>query len=258
MSRAHATNLLGVALGCALTLVGCADTDVDPVTTPLVTDAGSFDATQPDAALGCKEGALQSCACSSRGAGTQTCTAGSFGACQGCVGSQAKCVAGNYVGKGTGTQRPTILPGVVAPFTVERETDWSFSLATMGSSEFYTVGNGCIHVIEPEQQVDNGSSRAYITGNVDCSTGKLDGEIKGFYSVAMGVKVYYKGTLQGTFDPATNSFVNTKYNTSEPKVALDPQPGGDGVWTAKLTDAAPSSESEEACLMGPFPHDSFK
>ncbi|MFT3925557.1 MAG: hypothetical protein QM778_23660 [Myxococcales bacterium] len=139
---------------------------------------------------------------------------------------------------------------------------WAFSLERSGSEEFYTVGNGCNHVSNAGTGIDDGGARAFFTGEVDCTTGVLEAEIRGFYTATAlfggPMKYYYVGRVKGTFDPDTKSFVDTRYVYREPEVAFGDQPGGDGVWTATLVDdEAPLGETTLEDCLGAFPDESM-
>jgi hypothetical protein len=220
-----------------------------------------------EAAPRCLRGQTRSCACQGAGNGTQTCADGEFGACLRCSGpvEATRCVAGYYEGVASGSYRSSSVgvPGVITPFDVPNSARWTFVLERDAIGEFYTVGNGCVHVIEADTGVDDGSSRFMLTGQVDCATGVLEGQMRGFYSAVgldgTSVKYYYRGRLRGTFDLNTKSFVDTAYAIREPMVLIGDQPGGAGTWTVTLReDSAPATSSAadaQSCL-GNFPADS--
>jgi hypothetical protein len=101
-----------------------------------------------------------------------------------------------------------------------------------------------------------------FTGDVNCSTGELTGELRGAYyteSVCnLGtVKDWYsvKGSLSATFNPATRGFETGVIDIQEPpglfdSLGLAPRNGGVGTWTADLDPDAPVPEPVADCLDG--------
>lgn len=246
----------------------CDDSSVDPITAPRE-DAGTADAQIMDTVpVVCSEGQTQSCVCTNAGAGTRRCSNGSFGACEACQQtptSKIKCVAGNY--KGVGEGMASSRAGTILGFTIPTESkgNWSFSLASNGSSEFYTVGNGCVHFLDPKTGVDDPKARFFISGTVNCATGLLDGAMKGFYTatpiddfLAGEKRFFYKGKLIGTFDADSEAFIAGTYSYQEPKIGTGEPPHGEGTWSAKHTMEVLADETEEECLLGRFPEEQFQ
>jgi len=101
-----------------------------------------------------------------------------------------------------------------------------------------------------------------FTGDVDCSTGELRGELRGaYYSVALcdlgTVESWYsiKGAITGTFNPETGSFELGVIDLQEPPalleaIGLSPRTGGEGTWSATLDPDAPRPELVDDCLDG--------
>lgn len=220
---------------------------------------------------GCAEGPALSCVCSAGGTGTRACNGTDYGPCEGCSavqpGQLSKCVAGTYSGTTAGTYRsePGGLCGIVASPEEHGTGVWSFDLESVGNSEFFSVKAGCVRFGDSAMN-DGGTysgQTAQLIGTVDCITGELKAELRGTY-LAVGVcdlgqvwtQYFYKGTLTGKFDPATNSFVGGTYSVKERMPLLGEPAGGSGTWTATLDPQAPPPNAGEDCFAGlPFVED---
>lgn len=212
----------------------------------------------------CADGDEQACSCAGGGVGTSVCQDEEFGECTGCVAEATEiCVPGKYVGEymiDYWSSASSIWPGVFGP--TESKPDKSkveFNLVKEGT-EFITVGNGCF-LAEESTDPNLKSSRSQLTGQLDCSTGKLTGIVRGYYAVKDGagnwVNYFFKGPMEAMFNPKTKSFEQGKYKVQEPPVPLSfERPGGDGVWTATYkSDEVTTSIGE--CLDIEFPEAMF-
>jgi hypothetical protein len=232
----------------------------------------------PDAARYCDDGQSQVCACSEGGIGARRCVDGVYAACVGCSaapgpGDGARCVPGTYVGTWTLDYRagPNGFDGLFGPFeATHSEGSWSFTLARDGNGEFFTVGNGCLRMLDPTTGAEpvgvdvqgtlTKPFRAQIIGQVDCATGILDGELRGYYtatnyaSLGTAVNTYYvKGPIRGSFDATEKQFVAGTWDPREPPVLLGDPPGGQGTWSAAWTTSDDSASDAKDCLDGvPF------
>ncbi|MDB4971743.1 MAG: hypothetical protein JWN48_84, partial [Myxococcaceae bacterium] len=176
-----------------------------------------------------------------------------------------KCVAGHYEGAFEMRYRsgPAGVCGLFAQLDeAVAQGHWSFSLTSSATADSYTVNAGCLTAGDSGQTVPVYAS---ITGSVECSSGKFFGELRGTYNstsvCTLGVgreDSFFKGTMSGTYDPVTRSFLDTHVEWHEPPVAIPPQPGGEGSWTAVLTPDAGLSDGPVDCLHGVvFPEDKF-
>jgi hypothetical protein len=207
----------------------------------------------------CEEDDVRDCKCKSGKTGKQACVLGEYTSCNGCFeddGSSSKCVPGLYSGRYAMeyTPGPAGFCGLATLFGGSGGGNWSFSIEKSAGEEFYTVGDGCL--IGKTDSVDAGVvqagaeafangvvMRAQITGVVDCATGELKGELRGYYNstsfCGLGLvkdNFFFKGPVSGVFDPKTKSFVDGVIVMREPEVLipLAGQPGGRGTWTAQL------------------------
>lgn len=234
----------------------------------------------PDAqTASCSEGEERVCTCTTGSTGTQFCSGGRLGECTGCAAQKPGsatggfCVPGRYKGRSFGkyTPGPAGVCGLFTLFSGEGESDWIFDLQADGTTEFFTVGNGCVvSIITNKDGKSNADDplRMQLTGKVDCATGKLTGELRGTYStvsfcdLGMEVKPYFfKGSMTADFDAATKTFINGKYSVKEPPVLLplNGQPGGEGTFSAKLSDEPIETNAAQDCLKGRvFPEEEFK
>jgi hypothetical protein len=183
-------------------------------------------------------------------------------------GGMRRCVAGLYTGSFEMTYRsgPAGVCGVIAQLQTDRAFGgWSFALSERlgDAGTSYLLDDGCLRAGgEGPSAADGGSKtpplRALLSGSVDCTTGELRGELRGTYAAVsvcdFGVVLqdyYFKGSMSGTFDPATRTFVNGEVRWQEPPVLIPPTPGGEGTWTAALTrDDEVDAGNGRDCLNG--------
>jgi hypothetical protein len=176
-----------------------------------------------------------------------------------------KCVAGLYEGETRGTYRPSAVGvgGVIAPLSDDNHrTKLRFGLRS-DDTEFYRITNGCVHASDIVNGMALAENGIYLfTGQVNCTTGRLSGEMRGYYT-ALNIttlandKFYLRGTIAGTFDPGTQSFVDTSYEVHEPKVLIGEQPGGSGTWSVRLVPDAGVLDDQSSCFPEPFPDQLF-
>jgi hypothetical protein len=266
---------LGLGLVVACMVAGCAET---PAPHGEVNDAGTPGVTEGDAAAtadaGCAEGEQQECVCSQDTFGTRTCSVGVFGACQACIQVSPdlpKCVAGKYSGNFRGRYRsePGGLCGLTAGDEGPLDLDVTFELIRDDNDEFYEIRGGCLRV-PGQEKLDSPQDSAYghswmLSGSVDCSTGSVDFEWHGTYVAAdtcqlgLGWARYFnQGAVSGTYNPVSQSFVDTHWDLHErPPLLGGPATGGTGTFTARLVEAGGTVDdvSERACLGVDFPSD---
>jgi hypothetical protein len=246
-------------------------------------DTGDGDGDDDESNAECEEDEVQDCKCSNGKVGKKACVLGEFTSCNGCFeddGSGSKCVAGRYAGRYAMeyTPGPAGFCGLATLFGGAGGGNWSFNIEKSQGDEFYTVGDGCL--IGKTDNVDAGVvqagaeafangvvMRAQITGVVDCATGELKGELRGYYNstsfCGLGIakdNFFFKGPVTGKYDPETKSFVDGVVVMREPEVLipLAGQPGGEGTWTAELNgdegDAGVTLEADAStaggCLSG--------
>lgn len=254
-----------------IALLACGSEDDEPMPSAPVAEPGELDASTPRAeaaAPTCMEGATSSCACSGGLGGKRTCHAERFGDCVCEQGTLAKCVAGRYQGAFEMTYRssPGGFCGVFAELTESPARGaWTFDLSSQGGEFSYIVSGGCLasDANTSDAGITTPPIHALLEGSVDCASGKLTGTLRGTYRATsvctLGTQVddyFFRGTMTGTFDPATQSFVDTHVTWSEPPVLLGPQPGGTGSWSGKLLPTAPPAAAD--CLAGvDFPDELF-
>lgn len=179
------------------------------------------------------------------------------------AGAPSKCVAGRYEGSFDMSYRstPSGFCGIVAQLDEGRARGaWNFDLTSQGGEFSFIVKTGCLTgaAEEPDAGVEKAVPlHAILEGSVDCNTGELTGRVKGTYRATsvcnLGQHVddyFYMGSMSGTFDPETNSFINTKVEFAEPPVLLGEQPGGRGTWSATLVPNAPVVTAPVDCLDG--------
>lgn len=88
-----------------------------------------------------------------------------------------------------------------------------------------------------DYQVEGGKARGVadglfpfeleINGQLDCDQGKFQGLVEnGWYEVA-GIRFFYEGTIEGSYDAAQAAFFDGKWKVHEP---ADPTAGGEGTW----------------------------
>ncbi|MFT3924282.1 MAG: hypothetical protein QM778_17230 [Myxococcales bacterium] len=239
-------------------------------------DAGSDEDDDANNAQGdageaeCEEGDHEVCECSDTEYGERTCADGSFGECEACQVAETtlpRCVAGTYKGVFAGMYRSRassfggLTPGMVDHPMFEIE----FELRRSGDGEFYTVGGGCFRIPGTETFKQGVSSYGHtfeLKGNVDCTTGVIDFELRLIYLSASAnqlggwERIFAKGEMTGRYDPQSKSFVEAKWDLHEKKDLFDTMdPGGSGTLTAMLVEETTGSSSDEACFDVPFVED---
>jgi hypothetical protein len=71
------------------------------------------------------------------------------------------------------------------------------------------------------------SSKATLTGSVDCQTGNLEVQVTHGSYVVTFVTVNFSGTLTGVYDLVNGQFTDGEWQLSEPNDSAD---GGQGTW----------------------------
>jgi hypothetical protein len=221
----------------------------------------------PDASV-CVSGATATCVCDT-GLGSRTCVDGQWAACGACApppdDGKVRCVAGRYRAHTSIAYRPSpagicflAAPGEATQF----EGDMTFTLDREGNAEFYSVGNGCLRV--DGQGEDAGPSdidwRAEVVGEVDCTTGVLNAEIRATYFVVsvctlglVPTRYFAKGPMRAIYNPDTQVFENGTVEMWEPPVLLGGPPGGTGNWTADYEGESTADDLDAGpCLNVPF------
>ena len=277
---------LCLAFAC-VALAGCSASPSSPGGDLYGLDSATKESDESDADIGpsyaCEDGDLEDCPCQGGKVGKKACVGGEFTSCNGCFeddGSDSKCVPGRYAGRYSMeyTPGPAGFCGVATLFGGSGGGNWSFTIEKSAGEEFYTVGDGCL--VGQTDNVDAGIVQvgaelfangvimhAQITGVVDCATGELKGDLRGYYNstsvCGFGLvkdNFFFKGPVSGKFDPKTQSFVDGKVTMREPEVPLPlaGQPGGKGSWSAQLNgddrDAGVTLEEDASttggCLLG--------
>lgn len=258
-------------ISLAIALSACSDDAGSSDTPSDVGNAALVDAAAPLDAGPCVNQQRQACTCASGNTGERVCSNGSFGACENCATYDAStstslCVPGHYVGPMKTTFVPSAA-GFCGLFTVfggEGSGTWEFTLSASGSTEFFQVeANTCITLMDSDAGAAMPTAdgkpppRLSLTGKVDCKTGELKGEIKGFYRTvsfcnSMEENYFYKGPVTAVFDPKTNSFKNGTLKLREPPVLipLAGEAGGDGTWSATLVPEAEPVANQQDCFNG--------
>jgi hypothetical protein len=139
----------------------------------------------------------------------------------------------------------------------ERATDRLCHLA--GESEFFSVGDGCLRVPNPENApvdgIKNIDWRGEVIGEVNCATGALNAEIRATYFVvsvctlgAVPTRYFAKGPFLGVYNPDVDGFEDGTVTMLEPPVLLGDPPGGTGTWSAVREDARAGEAPSGPCL----------
>jgi hypothetical protein len=219
---------------------------------------------EPDAAASCDETQVGiPCSCDRGAQGTLECVAAGALVCD-CIppdggpAVKSKCVPGTYAGRQEGTYKGGI-PGFVTLVAIDIGAPMTFTLEQEGE-EFAPVKNGCVHVPAPEGASFEYQSVTAIEGEVDCTTGTLKGVMRAFYMLDLGggpQRVFFKGSMNGTYNPQTHSFEGGTWEGHEPPNLLPGDvPGGGGAWAATLVEEGAISEPTD-CLGVEFPEERF-
>ena len=260
-------------------LGGCADAAAPSPAAPIVgpseagMEAGSGLAPPPS----CLPGQTEPCVCGDGSGGVRVCIGSGFGACTGCAApatAKARCVPGHYEGsmEMTYTPGPAGICGLATLFGGSGTGKFTFDLLSSGSEEFLSVGNGCVHATS--ESVDAGlvqlgaelfakgvPMHAVLMGAVDCTTGRLEGELRGTYRstsvCGLGLvedNFFFKGPFVGSFDPESGGFKDGTLTLREPPVAvaLAGEPGGSGTWraTRQVSDAGVAASGDAGDCLG--------
>ncbi len=244
----------------------------------VVSNAGAHGGDSSDDTPGdCKEGSRRDCRCDSS-SGQATCAGGSYGACE-CTadhetmqdagaGAPRKpqpyapmCKPGYYTGGFTGMYSPGlvglgILNAGIDVDVMGADDAGVPSLAltleesSSGAGEFvtYSVEGGCMSGL-----AEAGGTQtpfvARLTGDLDCSTGKFNGQLNGYYTFVgvPGFDFQFTGPFIGQFSPATTALDGTWMIMEPPALDGEPAGGGQGTWHATLQSASAPDGGEDPC-----------
>lgn len=219
---------------------------------------------------------MRACSCA-KGEGVKVCADGRYGACQ-CeeepepedapvdadsAPRKPACRAGYYVGEFTGSYRPGLfgfgilgsgIPVDIAGGAMGTRPALAFTLeenAVGPAGEFstFTVGNGCMTGVAKAVGTDN-PFVAKLTGDLDCETGKLVGQLEGYYTLLNfpGANFKFSGPFTGQFDREQSRLRDGMWSVMEPPALNgDPAGGGDGSWSAIYEAAEPPAGADDPC-----------
>lgn len=262
-------------LGCIqLSFAACSVSDA-----PLEPDEASAETGEDDEAECRDEGSMRSCSCGSGADGVKTCTSGRYGSCKcdederveddtdavdaGRVPRTPACKAGYYVGEFSGSYRPGLfgfgvlgsgIPFDIAGGAMGARPALAFTLeenaiGPAGEFSTFTVGNGCMTGVAKAVGTDN-PFVAKLTGDLDCETGELVGELEGYYTLLNfpGANFKFRGPFKGKFDREQSRLRDGTWSVMEPPALNgDPAGGGDGTWSAIYEAAKAPAGADDPC-----------
>lgn len=265
-----------------MSFVGCVTGEVYTGTRCPPDQAGCLDAPDDAGALDGSDfwstdaARTRPCLCADGGVGARS---DEQSPCQSCVavpsaGPPSRCVAGRYEGSFDMSYRsgPGGVCGLIAELrTAQAAGGWAFALAGPVPPGALTlhIESACVRAgagATADGRTITPPLRMTLTGNLDCSTGMLNAELRGTYSSAsvcdLGAgsgNYFFKGSVSGRYDPVSSTFAEGKVRWEEPPVLFPPAPGGEGIWAASLVpDVGAKDDLVGDCLAGvSFPEERF-